>query len=55
LPGVDASILDPRDTYADAAEWDSKAKKLAGLFIENFKQYEDNQEGKALAKAGPSI
>jgi len=55
LPGVDVSILDPRDTYTDAGEWDIKAKKLAGLFIDNFKQYEDNEEGKALAKAGPSI
>ncbi len=55
LPGVDGSILDPRDTYADKGEWDTKAKKLASLFIDNFKQYEDTEEGKQLAKAGPTV
>ena len=30
LPGVDPKILDPRDTYADAAEWTKKAEDLAG-------------------------
>ena len=55
LPGVHSGILDPRDTYADNAEWDTKAKKLATLFVENFKQYEDTEEGKQLAKAGPAI
>ena len=29
LPGVDSGILDPRDTYADASEWEAKAKDLA--------------------------
>lgn len=55
LPGVDSSILDPRDTYADPAEWDKKAKALANLFIENFKQYTDNEEGKNLVAAGPQV
>ena len=27
--GVDTGILDPRDTYADASEWEAKAKDLA--------------------------
>ncbi|MCF8368141.1 MAG: phosphoenolpyruvate carboxykinase (ATP) [Bacteroidales bacterium] len=55
LPGVDPAILDPRDTYADAAEWDKKAKELAQLFINNFEQYTDNEEGKALVTAGPQL
>jgi len=55
LPGVDPSILDPRDTYADPTEWDKKAKELADLFIENFKQYTDNEEGKQLVAAGPQL
>ncbi|MCR4689519.1 MAG: phosphoenolpyruvate carboxykinase (ATP), partial [Saccharofermentans sp.] len=42
LPGVSTEILDPRDTYADAAEWDAKAQDLAGRFIKNFKKYETN-------------
>lgn len=55
LPGVDPKILDPRDTYADPKEWDDKAKKLAGMFIENFKKFEHNAAGKALVAAGPKI
>ena len=53
LPGVDTGILDPRDTYADAAEWDTKAKDLAARFVKNFKKYETNDAGKALVSAGP--
>ena len=53
LPGVDPAILDPRDTYADAAEWEKKAEDLAGRFIKNFAKYESNEAGKALVAAGP--
>lgn len=53
LPGVDPAILDPRDTYSDPSEWDTKAFKLADLFINNFKQYTDNEEGQKLVEAGP--
>ncbi len=55
LPGVDPAILDPRDTYADVSEWDTKAKDLAGRFVQNFKKYEGNENGKALVSAGPQI
>ena len=55
LPGVDSGILDPRDTYANASEWDEKAKDLAGRFIKNFKKYEGNEAGKALVAAGPQL
>ena len=55
LPGVDSTILDPRDTYEDPAEWDKKAKELAELFIKNFEQYTDNEEGKSLVSAGPQL
>ncbi len=55
LPGVDPAILDPRDTYADASEWDAKAQDLAGRFIKNFKKYESNEAGKALVPAGPQL
>ncbi len=53
LHDVDASILDPRATYADASEWNAKAEDLAARFIANFKQYTDNTEGQNLVKAGP--
>ncbi len=56
LEGVDDGILDPRDTYADPAEWERKARDLAERFINNFRQFTDNQEGKRLEKeAGPKI
>jgi phosphoenolpyruvate carboxykinase (ATP) len=55
LEGVDSSILDPRDTYENSSDWDKKAKELAQLFIDNFKQYTDNEEGLALVSAGPQL
>ena len=55
LPGVDPAILDPRDTYADPAQWEEKAKDLAGRFIKNFAKYTTNEAGKALVAAGPQL
>src|SRR5574344_1182887 len=55
LEGVDTNILDPRDTYKNAAEWETKAKDLAGRFIKNFAKYEGNAAGKALVAAGPKL
>lgn len=55
LEGVNSEILDPRTSYSDASEWDSKAKSLAQLFIKNFVQYTDNEEGRNLIKAGPHL
>jgi len=55
LHDVDSGILDPRDTYEDATEWQGKAEHLAGLFVDNFKMFTDNDEGKALVAAGPQV
>ena len=55
LPGVDPAILDPRDTYACACEWEEKAKDLAGRFIKNFNKFTGNDLGKALVAAGPAL
>ena len=55
LGEVDPGILDPRNTYADVGQWDEKARNLASLFVENFTKYEDTEEGKALAAAGPVL
>ncbi len=55
LEGVDSSILDPKDTYNNPAEWERKAKDLAARFIKNFEKYTDNDEGKALVAAGPQL
>ena len=53
LPGVDPAILDPRDTYSDPSEWETKAKDLASRFVKNFTKYTTNEAGKALVAAGP--
>ena len=55
LRGVDPAILDPRDTYADATQWEEKAKDLAARFQKNFVKYESNADGKALVSAGPQL
>ncbi len=55
LPGVDTGILDPRDTYANVADWEAKAQDLASRFIKNFVKYTGNDAGKALVEAGPKL
>lgn len=55
LPGVDADLLDPRNSYLDVENWHRNAQKLAKLFISNFEKFTDTQEGKALRAAGPRL
>jgi phosphoenolpyruvate carboxykinase (ATP) len=55
LNNVDTEILDPRNTYADVAEWETKAKSLAAKYIKNFEQYCDNDDAKALIPSGPQL
>jgi phosphoenolpyruvate carboxykinase (ATP) len=55
LPSVDPAILDPRDTYVDPLQWESKAEDLAQRFIKNFDKYTDNADGAALVAAGPQL
>jgi phosphoenolpyruvate carboxykinase (ATP) len=55
LHDVNPAILDPRDTYENAADWKAKATDLASRFIKNFAQYTDNEQGQSLVKAGPQV
>ncbi|WP_034917606.1 MULTISPECIES: phosphoenolpyruvate carboxykinase (ATP) [Erwinia] len=55
LPGVDAHLLDPRNTWLSEEEWESKARDLAQRFIKNFAKYTDTPAGKALVQAGPVL
>jgi phosphoenolpyruvate carboxykinase (ATP) len=55
LKGVSEGILDPRQTYADVAVWEEKARSLAAKYIKNFEQYTDTPEGAALRVAGPKL
>ena len=55
LPNVSEGILDPRNTYNNSGEWETKAKNLGAKYIENFKQYCNNPEGERLVPAGPQL
>ena len=52
VPGVDTSILDPRGTWTDPAEYDRTAAKLVDLFVENFAQFAD-QVDEGVRQAAP--
>jgi phosphoenolpyruvate carboxykinase (ATP) len=53
-PNVPSEVLSPRGTWADKDAYDVQAKKLAGMFVENFKQYADKTSDSVKA-AGPKV
>jgi len=53
-PGVPSDILNPRNTWADKAEYDAKAKSLAKEFVQNFEKYMDQASAEIVA-AGPKV
>ena len=55
LAGVDSNVLDPRSSYADVTDWETKAANLASLFVDNFDQYTDTEHGRSLVIAGPIL
>jgi phosphoenolpyruvate carboxykinase (ATP) len=56
VPGVaDAAVLNPKQTWSDAAGYDEALMHLAVMFSENFKRYTDTPEGQAVAAAGPDL
>ncbi|MFP6616191.1 MAG: phosphoenolpyruvate carboxykinase (ATP), partial [Candidatus Hydrogenedentota bacterium] len=55
INGVDSTLLNPRNTWSDKDAYDETAKKLAQLFVDNFKTYTDTEEGKAVEQVGPKL
>ena len=55
IDGIRPDDIFSCDTYAEAAQWDAKAKDLAERFIKNFKKFEGNEAGKKLVAAGPKL
>ena len=55
LKQVDKQILDPRNSWETAEQWQENAITLARKFVDNFEQYTDTPAGKALAEAGPAL
>ncbi|WP_371832820.1 phosphoenolpyruvate carboxykinase [Mesorhizobium koreense] len=53
-PGVEPSILDPRATWADKAAYDRQAKRLVGMFVDNFAKFEDHVDA-TVADAAPRV
>jgi phosphoenolpyruvate carboxykinase (ATP) len=53
-PGVPSDVLDPRGTWADKAAYDVQARKLATMFVDNFKTFEADVDRKVI-EAGPRV
>lgn len=53
-PTVPSEVLNPRNTWADKAAYDAKARELAALFVKNFKTFE-TQAAPAVIAAGPRV
>jgi phosphoenolpyruvate carboxykinase (ATP) len=52
IDGVPDEVLEPRGTWTDPAAYDVQAKKLAGMFRDNFKKFE-SLVSEAVKAAGP--
>jgi phosphoenolpyruvate carboxykinase (ATP) len=54
VPGVPAGVLTPRDTWKDTDAYDAQARKLAGMFRDNFEKFAGRVDDEVCA-AGPRV
>ena len=54
VPGVDTTILTPRETWDDKAAYDVQASKLVQMFVDNFGSFENHVDGTVL-NAAPAL
>lgn len=54
VPGVNAAILDPRETWANPADYDATAAKLVDLFVENFAQFAEHVD-EGVRQSAPTV
>jgi len=55
LKGVNSKILNQKSTWPNPNAWDDAARQLAQRFIDNFKNFTDEELGKNLVSAGPRL
>jgi phosphoenolpyruvate carboxykinase (ATP) len=55
LQGVETSLLNPRNAWADKDSFDATANKLAGMFVANFKKYISDNDEFDFTQAGPKV
>ena len=55
ITGVEDSILNPENSWADKAAYAENAKTLAASFIKNFQNFSDTKQGQDLIKFGPEL
>ena len=54
VPDVPAEVLQPRGTWVDGGAYDATAQRIAGMFVENYRQFADAL-GPEVAAAGPRV
>ena len=54
VPDVPSEVLDPRSTWANGADYDAQAQKLAAMFVENFKNFAQDVSGQ-VREVGPRV
>ncbi|HKK00590.1 MAG TPA: phosphoenolpyruvate carboxykinase (ATP), partial [Desulfuromonadales bacterium] len=55
LPGVESSLLNPRNSWTDKEKFDATANRLTGMFIENFAKYVVAGDDFDFTQAGPQM